>query len=113
MDVDLTQAVVTSDGSNMVVWALNRSIDVDWMYPTMTYLLNGSITDQNLDTYPFPENLNVVPATSENKWNYWLIQQSDNASLEPAAAANILEQIVHPIHLHGHDFYVCCYSMWS
>lgn len=111
MDVDLTQAIVTPDGSNMVVWALNRSINVDWMYPTMTCQLNNSITDQNLDTYPFPENLNVVPATGENRWNYWLIQQSDNASLEPAEVAPFLEQIVHPIHLHGHDFYVCFYFL--
>lgn len=78
LDVDLTRAVVTPGGANMVVWALNGSIDVDWEYPTMSYLLDGRITDQNLETFPYPEEMNLIPARPENRWNYWLIQQAPN-----------------------------------
>lgn len=87
MGVNLTQAVVVPDTSAIVVWALNASIDVSWQNPTLSYIMNGNTS--------YPSNLNLVNTTSEGGWNYWLLQQAPN-----------IPQLPHPIHLHGHDFFV-------
>lgn len=87
MYTNLTRAVVTPGGDNIVVWALHGNIDVDWEKPTMTYVREGNTS--------YPRELNVLPAVEEGGWNYWLIQQADG-----------IPPIPHPIHLHGHDFFV-------
>lgn len=53
----------------------------------MSYVMNGNAS--------FPETYRIIETAEENGWNYWVIQQS-NASAP----------IPHPIHLHGHDFFI-------
>ena len=87
LTVDFTRAQIVPGGDTVVVWALNgSSIDVAWDKPTLSYVMEG---DTN-----YPTHLSVIPTVSEGNWNYWLIQQLP------------IPPIPHPIHLHGHDFYV-------
>lgn len=88
MDVNLTGAKVVPNGDVVVVWALNTSsMTVKWEYPTLSYLMDGN-TD-------YPTNINVLPTVNAGSWNYWLINTVQG-----------LPPIPHPIHLHGHDFFV-------
>ncbi|GAB7364083.1 hypothetical protein MBLNU230_g4635t1 [Neophaeotheca triangularis] len=88
MDISLTRAQVVPNGDSVFVWALNQtSMSVEWDKPTLTYVMDGE--DE------FPEKYNVIPTIKEGGWNYWLIQQVQG-----------VPPIPHPIHLHGHDFYV-------
>ena len=88
MDVNITGAQVTPGGDFVAVWALNTSsINVAWDKPTLDYLMSGNTS--------YPTALNVIPTTSEGSWNYWLIQTVQG-----------LPPIPHPIHLHGHDYFV-------
>lgn len=86
-EVLLSQAVVVPGGDNIVVWALDTNINVDYGHPTLSYVMDGNIS--------FPDQLNVISTNIAGGWNYWLIQQ--NPSLPP---------IPHPLHLHGHSFFV-------
>jgi len=86
LDTNLTTQN-TPAGPNTVVWALNSSIWVDYSNPTMSYLRSGNTS--------YPELYNVVPTSSEGSWNYWLIYSDPTVFGLP-----------HPIHLHGHDFFV-------
>ncbi|KAK4503238.1 hypothetical protein PRZ48_006666 [Zasmidium cellare] len=88
LNVNLTGAQVVPGGDVVVVWALNQTtLNVNWSNPTMSYLFNQ---DTN-----YPSNLGLIDTVAEGGWNYWLIQQSSG-----------LPPIPHPIHLHGHDFFV-------
>ncbi|KAM0693731.1 hypothetical protein Q7P36_006988 [Cladosporium allicinum] len=88
MNVNLTKAKLEPNGDTMVVWAINTSsINVHWETPTLKYLM-----DRNTN---YPTELNVVPTTSDGKWNYWLIQSVQGTAPVP-----------HPMHLHGHDYFV-------
>lgn len=92
MNVGLTQASFTPGGETHVVWAINgSSLNIDWKDPTMSYLMDGNSN--------YPTNLNVWPSTNEGSWNYWLIQMLPN-----------MPPVPHPIHLHGHDFFVLGYG---
>lgn len=53
----------------------------------MSYLMSGNTS--------YPELYNVVDTNSEGSWNYWLIYSDPSVFGLP-----------HPIHLHGHDFFV-------
>ncbi|KAM0704513.1 hypothetical protein Q7P35_008747 [Cladosporium inversicolor] len=87
LDTKITNAVVTPDGNSMVVWALNKPIWVDYANPTMQYLMEGNTS--------YPDTYNVINTNGEGSWNYWLITSDpDTFGLD------------HPIHLHGHDFFV-------
>ncbi|KAF2720149.1 multicopper oxidase [Polychaeton citri CBS 116435] len=87
-EVNITKAVVVPGQDAVFVWALNTSsMDVSWGKPTISYILNG---DTN-----YPDRLNVLPTVSAGKWNYWLVQTVGG-----------LPPIPHPMHLHGHDFFV-------
>jgi FtsP/CotA-like multicopper oxidase with cupredoxin domain len=87
LDTKITNAVVTPNGNSMVVWALNKPIWVDYANPTMQYLMEGNTS--------YPETYNVINTNGEGSWNYWLITSDpDTFGLD------------HPIHLHGHDFFV-------
>ena len=79
---------VTSNQQNIIVWGINlTAIDVDWEKPILSYV-------QQKDTnYPRSENLIELKAGVD--WNYWIIQQVAGSPPVP-----------HPIHLHGHDFYI-------
>ena len=87
LDVKVTNAVVTPDGNSMVVWALGKPIWVDYANPTLQYLMDGNTS--------YPETYNVLNLNSEGSWNYWLVYSDGNTW-----------GVDHPIHLHGHDFFV-------
>lgn len=87
LDTEITNAVVTPGGDSMVVWALNKPIWVDYANPTMQYLMEGNTS--------YPDYYNVINTNSEGSWNYWLITSDPNTF-----------GLDHPIHLHGHDFFV-------
>jgi FtsP/CotA-like multicopper oxidase with cupredoxin domain len=87
LDTEITNAVVTPGGDSMVVWALNKPIWVDYANPTMQYLMEGNTS--------YPETYNVINTNGEGSWNYWLITSDPNTF-----------GLDHPIHLHGHDFFV-------
>ncbi|KAL9065002.1 MAG: hypothetical protein Q9157_007632, partial [Trypethelium eluteriae] len=87
LDVGLTNGSVDT-GAGLTVWGINNtSIDIQWDKPMRTYLQEGNTS------YPVGEN--VINLPTEGVWTYWLIQE---VSASP--------HIVHPIHLHGHDFFV-------
>lgn len=70
-------------------WNLNfTSIQVPWNKPTLQYVLT--------DDTDYPPNMNLIALPSANAWSYWVIQ----------AVPTIAPPVPHPIHLHGHDFYV-------
>ena len=88
LSVGLTQAQVVPGGGNVVVWAVNSSsMNIAWDKPTLQYVMDGNTS------YPAP--LNILPTVAEGAWNYWLIQMAPRTPPVP-----------HPIHLHGHDFFV-------
>ncbi|KAL9097158.1 MAG: hypothetical protein Q9165_000585 [Trypethelium subeluteriae] len=87
LDVGLTTGSVDT-GANLTVWGINStSIDIQWDKPVRTYLQEGNTS------YPVGEN--VINLPNEGVWTYWLIQEVSRSPL-----------IAHPIHLHGHDFFV-------
>ena len=88
LGVNETKQVIVPGGAALVFWALNATaIDVAWEKPTIKYLMEGNTS--------YPADLNILPTVSEGNWNYWIIQQLKGIPLIP-----------HPIHLHGHDFFV-------
>jgi len=75
---------------NVVVWTLNSSsMDVNWGKPVIQYVMDGN------NTFPVTENL--IELAFEGEWVYWIIQNVEAGQGPPPP---------HPIHLHGHDFYV-------
>lgn len=74
--------------NGVVQWLINgipMAVDLD--YPTLQ-----SVIDDN-DNFTSPRH--VFEIDGENNWQYWVIQQDAAAPALP-----------HPIHLHGHDFYI-------
>ena len=72
--------------TGLVRWLLDGSaMTVDWNKPTLGTTLMGST-----DFYP---NANVYELSTSN-WYIWYIESTDSF------------QLPHPIHLHGHDFYI-------
>jgi hypothetical protein len=81
---DLTTFTLSLDTSAGVFWKVNgQAIDIDWSTPSLSYIMNG--------TFTLPANDNGVVINSKG-WVYYLIV---NESPLP-----------HPIHLHGHDFWI-------
>lgn len=79
---------VTGNQQNIVLWGINlTAIDVDWEKPILSYVQQG---DTN-----YPKTENLIELKTGVDWNYWIIQQATTAPPVP-----------HPIHLHGHDFYL-------
>ena len=88
--VNTTRAVTVPGGDAIVVWALNHtSINIAWDQPTLAYILDNPAAPN------YPDSYHVLPTLSANQWNFWLIQQLPTSPPIP-----------HPIHLHGHDFFV-------
>jgi FtsP/CotA-like multicopper oxidase with cupredoxin domain len=59
LNVDLERQNVTTNGKNLVLWAVNTSaIDVDWEKPTLQYVL-----DKNTD---YPQVSNLIELPTEN-----------------------------------------------
>lgn len=79
---------VVANGQNLVLWSLNTTtMNVMWDNPTMQYVMTGNTS--------YPADLNVIEIPNAGVWTYWVIQEVANSPPIP-----------HPIHLHGHDFFV-------
>ncbi|KAL8339705.1 hypothetical protein RB601_006013 [Gaeumannomyces tritici] len=73
------------EGRQRVYWEINGSdMNITWDEPTLEYLVKGNMN--------FPQNFNVFQVPQGNQWSFWIIQ---NPTVAP-----------HPMHLHGHDFYL-------
>ena len=75
---------LTLDTTVGVAWKVNgNAMDIDWLTPTLSYVMNG--------TYVLPaSDAGIVIGSSS--WQYFLITNDS--------------PLPHPIHLHGHDFYI-------
>jgi hypothetical protein len=85
---------VTAAKDNLVQWLVNannvsNAIQIDWEKPTLQYVIDGNTS------YPANDNVITIGTAGTASWQYWVIQ-SDSSN--PA--------LPHPIHLHGHTFYV-------
>jgi FtsP/CotA-like multicopper oxidase with cupredoxin domain len=86
-NTNFTTSVTQSVG--LVQWLINgipMAIDLD--HPTLQSVADGDDTSFNASRH-------VFEVTEKHNWQYWVIQQAATAPPLP-----------HPIHLHGHDFYV-------
>lgn len=88
---DITEdfSVTVSSSAGRFYWAMgNTTFYNDWGYPTIEQLIDGNITwDQEQNVFELPE---------ANKWVYWIVETNLGAA--------------HPLHLHGHDFWVLGYG---
>ncbi|KAF3098746.1 hypothetical protein TWF706_006751 [Orbilia oligospora] len=72
----------------------NSTFFVDWAEPTYSYLsLEGS-------KMPFPHSYQPIYLSEKNQWAYFVI----NANFTRIEKMPL--RLDHPIHLHGHDFFV-------
>lgn len=79
-----TKLDLVLDTSKGVAWKVNgNAMVIDWKTPTLSYIMNG--------TYNLPAIDNGL-IINQAGWTYWLIQNDT--------------PLPHPIHLHGHDFFV-------
>ena len=85
---DMDFNVSTVNGP-LVQWLINGSdIRVDWSKPSLQYVQEND--------YEFEKKMNVFEINQVNTWTFWVIQTVQGDPVN----------IPHPIHLHGHDFYV-------
>jgi FtsP/CotA-like multicopper oxidase with cupredoxin domain len=79
-----TELDLTLDTSAGVFWKVNgEAISISWLTPSLSYVVNG--------TYTLPASDNGLTITGTG-WTFWRIQNDT--------------PLPHPIHLHGHDFWV-------
>lgn len=72
-------------------WTLGtKSLTIDWADPTLMDIYKGDLN--------FPSDSNVATIDKADQWVYWVIQDLG------------LVDAYHPMHLHGHDFYVLAQS---
>ncbi|KAK1993381.1 multicopper oxidase [Colletotrichum falcatum] len=82
---DLQTASVASNSAGLFRWTLNStSMVVDWAHPTLESVMGGVTSWETDDA--------VVELPDAGKWVYFVIQTD--------------LPVPHPIHLHGHDFFV-------
>ncbi|KAH6615545.1 lcc2, laccase [Chaetomium sp. MPI-SDFR-AT-0129] len=86
----LPNSTARLEATDYFKWTINTSsLLLDWSDPTMAQIFNGDSI--------FPTDYNVVsvqPSGSDPEWTVLVIQDTSNFG------------IAHPIHLHGHDFWV-------
>ncbi|ETS76617.1 hypothetical protein PFICI_12004 [Pestalotiopsis fici W106-1] len=71
-------------------WTIqSKTLIVNWSAPTIM-----DVYDDGGPTPDFPDNSNVVSVDVVDQWVYWVIQDLT------------LVNAFHPMHLHGHDFYI-------
>jgi FtsP/CotA-like multicopper oxidase with cupredoxin domain len=74
-----------------LTWFYSSELDVEWDHPTVKYIFDNDIKD-----LPAPGNgtlgENVINLGEANKFHFFAIQNTGG--------------LPHPIHLHGHDFYI-------
>jgi hypothetical protein len=81
----MEDVTVTKNTQNLFHWYLNStSMQVAWENPTLLQIQN--------DATDFPSSSGVIEVPNANEWVYLLI----NTSIP----------VAHPIHLHGHDFFI-------
>ncbi|KAI5251392.1 hypothetical protein E4T42_04329 [Aureobasidium subglaciale] len=79
---------LTTNGQNFALWHLDTTaMMVNWDKPTLQYVFEGNTS--------YPDPYAVIEIPNEGQWTYWLIQMGQQNPPLP-----------HPIHLHGHDFFV-------
>lgn len=96
-----TELDLGSDDIGYFHWTINStainssSLYLNWENPTFLKIFNGDSI--------FPANYSVQPVTVVDKWVYWVIVDKSNTGA------------THPIHLHGHDFFVLAQDtgLWS
>ncbi|KAF5560743.1 laccase precursor [Fusarium phyllophilum] len=82
---DLETAAVGKNTAGLFKWMLNStSMLVDWANPTLAQVLN--------DTTDFETDDAVIELSEGNQWVYFVIETT--------------LPVPHPIHLHGHDFFI-------
>ncbi|CZT19399.1 related to laccase precursor [Ramularia collo-cygni] len=90
LNVHLNQST-GADGTLTLYWQVNDTpLRTDWANPTTMSVREGK-TD-------FPDRANVIKLPTSNVWTYWVMTQGGGVPFDV--------QIPHPIHLHGHDFYI-------
>lgn len=90
MGVSLNQTT-GANGALTLYWNVNgSSLDVDWANPTLNYVEDGKNN--------FPQRANLITLPTAGVWTYWVIQGL------PGNPYDV--EVPHPIHLHGHDFYI-------
>ncbi|KAK8102589.1 hypothetical protein PG984_015735 [Apiospora sp. TS-2023a] len=77
-------------------WTLHsKTLVANWSAPTLLGLYNEKDSGSSSNaTATFPPESNVVFLDAADQWVYWVIQDVG------------LVNAYHPLHLHGHDFYV-------
>ncbi|EME38505.1 carbohydrate-binding module family 20 protein [Dothistroma septosporum NZE10] len=81
-----------ADGSINLFWQVNGTpLKVDWSTPTLKSIRDGNNSN-------WPKQANMIELSSEGQWTYWVITEG--------AGSPFTVNIPHPIHLHGHDFFV-------
>ena len=88
--LDVGFAIVQNQAQQTLFqWNLNfTAMTVEWDKPTLEYVLTNNAS--------YPADMNLITLPKANAWSYWVIQ----------AVPTIAPPLPHPIHLHGHDFYV-------
>jgi len=85
-DLQLSLNATSGATANLFRWTINTSsLYLNWSDPTILRIDNGDAV--------FPTDYNVEALTSVDEWVIMVIENSPLA-------------ISHPIHLHGHDFWV-------
>jgi FtsP/CotA-like multicopper oxidase with cupredoxin domain len=84
-----TSLHLSADLSGAPIWMINgQAIHIDWSKPTLSYVTDG--------VYTLPPQDNAI-VVSNAGWVYLLVQNDT--------------PLPHPIHLHGHDFWVLSESV--
>jgi hypothetical protein len=82
---DLEEATVGRTSAGLFKWYLNSTtMLVDWSSPTLESVLNGTTSYDTSDA--------VIELTEADQWIYFVIETTLG--------------VPHPIHLHGHDFFI-------
>ncbi|GJC85538.1 laccase-2 [Colletotrichum liriopes] len=82
---ELESATVGKNTAGLFKWYLNStSMLVDWANPTLESIVNGTTSWETDDA--------VIELSEANQWVYFVVETTLG--------------VPHPIHLHGHDFFV-------
>lgn len=85
----------TANKGSLVQWLIDgTATQIDWKNPTLDQVLSST----NNPSFALPNSSpNIIEIVSQpNSWTFWLLH---TAPTNPVA-------LPHPIHLHGHDFYI-------
>ncbi|KAK8251226.1 laccase-1 precursor [Phyllosticta capitalensis] len=87
--LELDVGIVATNDGQLFHWYLDgTAMRIDWSRPTMQYVIDGD--------FNFPREINLIELPQRDKWYYFVIQEAPELNIT----------VPHPIHLHGHDFYL-------